>query len=100
MIQRLENLAVAYGQVFGQGKARAQEMYQFVNAGIPIFELLANKMGKSTAEIMDMTRNGEISFEIVKDLLKDLTKEGGKYHDLMKQIADLSYEGNLTKYKK
>ena len=46
--ERLENLAVAYGQVFGQGKARAQEMYQFVNAGIPIFEMLAKSMGKGT----------------------------------------------------
>lgn len=96
--KRLENLAVAYGQVFGQGKARAQEMYQFVNAGIPIFELLAQKMGKHTSEIMDMTRNGEISFKIVHDLLKDITAEGGKYYNLMKSIADLSYEGNLTKF--
>lgn len=96
--QRLENLAIAYGQVFGQGKARAQEMYQFINAGIPIFELLAQKTGKTTDVIMDMTRNGEVSFEMVRDLLKDITSETGRYHNLMQDIANMSFEGNWTKF--
>jgi len=96
--KRLENLAVAYGQVFGQGKARAQEMYQFINAGIPIFELLAQKTGKTTDVIMDMTRNGEVSFEMVRELLKDITSETGRYHNLMQDIANMSFEGNWTKF--
>lgn len=93
---RLDHLAIAYGQVFGQGKARAQEMYQFVNAGIPIFELLAQKMNKSTAEIMDMTRNGEITFEVIHGLLKDITSEGGRYQDLAKTLSELSFNNQLT----
>lgn len=96
--QRLENLAIAYGQVFGQGKARAQEMYQFINAGIPIFELLAQKTGKTTDVIMDMTRKGEVSFEMVRELLKDITSETGRYHNLMQDIANMSFEGNWTKF--
>jgi len=93
---RLDHLAIAYGQVFGQNKARAQEMYQFINAGIPIFELLAQKMNKSTAEIMDMTRNGEITFEIIHGLLKDITSEGGRYQDLAKTLSELSFNNQLT----
>lgn len=96
--KRLENLSIAYGQVFGQGKARAQEMYQFVNAGIPIFELLAKKLNISTAAVMDMTRNGEVSFKLIRELLKDITKEGGKYHDLMRSVADMSLNGQWTMF--
>lgn len=93
--KRLENLAVAYGQVFGQGKARAQEMYQFVNAGIPIFDLLAKKLSTvnktvTTADIMDMTRKGKVSFELIKSLLTDLTEAGGRYADIMERITGMS----------
>jgi len=111
---RLENLAVAYGQVFGQGKARAQEMYQFINAGIPVFDALAKRLtdqnllaaeeagdvtkaiAVSTADVMDMTKKGEVSFTIIRDLLKEMTSEGGRYHDLMAQVAGLSFNGQWT----
>jgi len=96
--KRLENLAVAYGQVFGQGKARAQEMYQFVNAGIPIFDALAKSLGKTTADIMDMTRKGEISFNMIRDILRDLTSEGGRYNELMQKIANMSFNGQFTMF--
>lgn len=85
--KRLTNLSVAFGQTFGQGKARAQEMYQFVNAGIPIFDLMAKKLGKSTDVIMDMTRKGKMSFTEIYGLLQDLTSEGGRYADIMEKIT-------------
>jgi len=96
--KRLENLAIAYGQVYGQGKARAQEMYQFVNAGIPIFDALAKSLGKTTADIMDMTRRGEISFDMIRGILKELTADGGRYHDLMQKIATMSFNGQFTMF--
>mgnify|MGYP002507803396 CR=1 FL=1 len=95
---RMEHLAIAYGQVYGQGKARAQELYQFVNAGIPIMDMLATKLGVTTSAVMDMTRNGEISFGIIRDVLKEATAEGGRYHDLMKKITGMSVGGQWTMF--
>lgn len=80
-------MAVNLQQIKNLGKATAVDIKQFTMAGIDIYGLLADSMGKTTAEIKEM----DISYE---DLYKAFTKassSGGRYFGAMEKSA-----GTLT----
>ena len=72
-----------YGQVKAQGKLMTNDLYQFMNAGIPIIAELSKVMGKSETEIKDMVSAGKIGFPEVQAVIKNMTNEGGLFFNLM-----------------
>ncbi len=74
-----------YGQVKAQGKIMTNDLYQFMNAGIPILSELGKVLGKSEAEIKDMVSAGKIGFPEVQAVIKNMTDEGGLFFNLMEE---------------
>ncbi|QDE19517.1 tape measure protein [Riemerella anatipestifer] len=74
-----------YGQVKAQGKMMTNDLYQFMNAGIPILSELGKVLGKSEAEIKDMVSAGKIGFPEVQAVIKNMTDEGGLFFNLMEE---------------
>lgn len=72
-----------YGQVKAQGRLVANDLYQFMNAGIPIIAELSKVVGKSETEIKDMVSAGKIGFPEVQAVIKNMTNEGGLFFNLM-----------------
>ena len=72
-----------YGQVKAQGKLMTNDLYQFMNAGIPIIAKLSKVVGKSETEIKDMVSAGKIGFPEVQAVIKGMTDEGGLFFNLM-----------------
>ena len=72
-----------YGQVKTQGKLVTNDLYQFMNAGIPIIAELSKVVGKSETEIKDMVSAGKIGFPEVQAVIKNMTSEGGLFFNLM-----------------
>ena len=72
-----------YGQVKAQGKLMTNDLYQFMNAGIPIIAELSKVVGKSETEIKDMISAGKIGFPEVQAVIKNMTNEGGLFFNLM-----------------
>ena len=72
-----------YGQVKAQGKLMTNDLYQFMNAGIPIIAELSKVVGKSESEIKDMVSAGKIGFAEVQAVIKGMTDEGGLFYNLM-----------------
>lgn len=72
-----------YGQVKAQGKLMTNDLYQFMNAGIPIIAELSKVVGKSETEIKDMVSAGKIGFPEVQAVIKNMTDEGGLFFNLM-----------------
>ena len=72
-----------YGQVKAQGKLMTNDLYQFMNAGIPIIAELSKVVGKSETEIKDMVSAGKIGFPEVQAVIKNMTSEGGLFFNLM-----------------
>ena len=72
-----------YGQVKAQGKLVTNDLYQFMNAGIPIIAELSKVVGKSETEIKDMVSAGKIGFPEVQAVIKNMTSEGGLFFNLM-----------------
>ena len=72
-----------YGQVKAQGKLMTNDLYQFMNAGIPIIAELSKVVGKSETEIKDMVSAGKIGFTEIQSVIKNMTNEGGLFYNLM-----------------
>lgn len=82
-MDKLPQLTLAFGQVQAATKLTGAELRQFSEAGVPLLGALADKFGKTEAEIIEMVSAGEIGFQDMKDALSVLTAEGGKFNDLM-----------------
>lgn len=83
----MDRLILAYGQVKAASVLRGTELRQFTEAGIPLVEELADKFTKlkgrvvSVAEVFDMISKRQVSFEAVKDIFEDMTKQGGIFYN-------------------
>lgn len=87
-------IILAYGQVRSAAFLRGQELRQFTEAGIPLvdelakrFTVLENKV-VSAGEVFDKISRKEVSFGMVKDVLRDLTDEGGKFYNMQEALAE------------
>lgn len=90
----LNRMAQNLQQIKNVGKASSQDIKQFANAGINIYGLLADSMGKNVEEIKDM----EISYEDLEKAFEKATKSGGRYEGAMeKQSKTLNGSLNQTK---
>jgi len=70
----LSAVATIYAQVVNKGKLYAEELQQFGENGVPALRLVADALGKTTAEVMAMGTAGELS---AADLAKAFNKAGG-----------------------
>ena len=79
----MERLIHVYGQVKAQGRMFTNDLYQFMNAGIPMISELSKAVGKSETEIKEMVAEGKIGFAEVQAVIKNMTNEGGTFYNLM-----------------
>ena len=97
-------IILAYGQVRSAAFLRGQELRQFTEAGIPLVDELAKKFTElegrvvSAGEVIEKISKREVSFGMVKDVLWQLTNEGGKFYN-MQEVLTESLSGKLAKLK-
>lgn len=92
---KLDHLALAYGQAMAAGKLNAQDANQMINAGVPIWSMLADHMGLTVAEVRKMSEEGKITSDVLADVFKVATSDGGKYYKAMENQSK-SYKGQLS----
>lgn len=81
--KNFRELAIVFGQVRSKGRLMAQEILQFTEANIPIMDVLSRTLGRTEREILKMTEQGKISFAQVEEALRSLSREGGRFNNLM-----------------
>jgi len=86
--QKLQQLALVFGQVKAQGRAMTQDLYQFVNAGVPIFQMLADVTGVTAGEIKELAAQGKIGYEEIAAAIEKATGEGGKFQGMMEKTSE------------
>ena len=77
--QKLTSYINAFSQAAAKGKADMQVLNTYLHQGVPILDALANNFGVTTAEIIEMSSQGKISFADFSQALDDLTAAGGQY---------------------
>ncbi|MFC5409878.1 tape measure protein [Larkinella bovis] len=80
---RLPRIAKAFTDVQSKGKLMKQELNQFAENGVPLYDLLAQSLGKTREEVIKMAEAHTISFDMVKKALFDASEVGGRYYNLM-----------------
>lgn len=80
-----QNLAKAYMDVQRAGKLQGQEVLQFKNANVPIWDLLTKSTGKSIEQL----KSQKATFEEVKKALKDFGGVGSKAWEVMIKKGNL-----------
>lgn len=93
--EALDRVTYALGQMHAAGKLNAQDMMQITSTGIPAWDYLAQAMGKSQAQVMDLTSKGLIPANVaIRALLKGMHQQFG---GLMEQQAK-TLEGSLSNF--
>jgi tape measure domain-containing protein len=77
--QKMTSYVNAFSQAAAKGKADMQVLNTYIHQGVPILDTLAKNFGKTTAEIVEMSSEGKISFADFSKALDDLTAAGGQY---------------------
>lgn len=75
----LSRMAENLQQIANVGKATAVDIKQFANAGINIYQVLADYTGKSVQDVQNMT----ISYDLLSEALIAASEEGGRYYNAM-----------------
>lgn len=97
-------IILAYGQIRNASFLRASELRQLTEAGIPILDILSNKMSEvekktvSVADVFDRISKRQVSFEMVADAFREMTSEGGKFYQ-MQEVLSEGIEGKVSNLK-
>jgi tape measure domain-containing protein len=85
--EKLDRLAIAFGQVRGNGRLMGQELRQMIEAGFNPLEEISDRTGKTVAELRKEMAAGIITVEMVEQAFKDATSEGGRFFGAMEAQA-------------
>lgn len=81
--QKFNSLTLAFAQMSSTGKLMGQDLLQMINAGFNPLTIMAERTGKSVAELKDEMSKGAISVEMVEDAFRAATSEGGKFYGML-----------------
>ena len=85
--EKLPQLILAFGQVQAAGKLTGAELRQFTEASAFGLTDLAKHFNVTTAEAKKMVEEGKVGFKDVRDILAQMSNEGGKFHNLMGDLS-------------
>lgn len=101
----LSELVRIFNKTKSVGKLTGETFEQFAERGVNLRVVLGEMLGKTGEEMVEMQKNGEISFDLVTQAFRKMTGEGGIFFNAMqKQSTTFSglmstLEGNVTKVK-
>ena len=76
--EKIDRIAIAFGQIMTRGKVAGTEMMQLTEAGISAWRFLAEAVGVTEAEIVKMVEAGKISAETgIKAMRAGIQREMG-----------------------
>lgn len=71
----VQSISLALGQAWAKGKLQGEEMMQMQERGVSVQDLLAKALGKTTAEIADMSSKGLLGRDAIKALIAEMGSE-------------------------
>jgi tape measure domain-containing protein len=85
---KLESLTLAFSQIRAAGRLTGQDLLQLINAGFNPLGVISEKTGKSIGQLKEEMEKGKIPFEMIQKAFRDATSEGGRFHNMLAQIAE------------
>lgn len=87
-------IILAYGQTKAAKFLKGTELRQLTEANIPMVDKLAERFSKlegrivSAGEVLDMISKKKVTFEDVKDVLWELTDDGGMFNNMQEVLSE------------
>ena len=87
-------IILAYGQIKAAKFLKGTELRQLTEANIPMVDKLAERFSKlegrivSAGEVLDMISKKKVTFEDVKDVLWELTDDGGMFNNMQEVLSE------------
>lgn len=87
-------IILAYGQIKAAKFLKGTELRQLTEANIPMVDKLAERFSKlegrivSAGEVLDMISKKKVTFEDVKDVLWELTDDGGMFNNMQEALSE------------
>lgn len=70
--ETLQRVSLALGQAWTKGKLQGEEAMQLLEAGVPVWDMLAKVLGKTTAEVQELSEKGRIGRDVIKALIDEM----------------------------
>lgn len=70
--ETLQRISLALGQAWTKGKLQGEEAMQLLEAGVPVWDMLAKVLGKTTAEVQELSEKGRIGRDVIKALIDEM----------------------------
>lgn len=84
---KLQSLALVFGQISSAGKLQGQDLLQLINAGYNPLLDISELTGKSVATLKDEMSKGTISIDLVRKAFEKATGPGGRFEGMIDQLA-------------
>lgn len=87
-------IILAYGQIKAAKFLKGSELRQLTEANIPMVDKLAERFSKlegrivSAGEVLDIISKKKVTFEDVKDVLWELTDDGGMFNNMQEVLSE------------
>lgn len=93
--QVIETISRALGQIYTKGRLMNKEMRQLAEAGIPVYEILVEKLGLTVDELRNLGRVAVPANEAINALVEGITERFGT----TLQYASLTTKGIISNIK-
>ncbi|WP_235931984.1 tape measure protein [Cereibacter sphaeroides] len=73
--EQLDGLVLALGQAWTKGKLQGEEALQMLERGVPVWDLLGAKLGKTAAELQEMASKGQLGRKEIELLIEAMAEK-------------------------
>lgn len=85
---RLQQLALVFGQISAAGKLQGQDLLQLINAGYnPLLDIV-ELTGRDMESVRDAMGKGEIGIDLVRAAFERATSEGGRFNGMIDKLSE------------
>lgn len=91
-VETLQRVSLALGQAWTKGKLQGEEAMQLLEAGVPVWDMLAKVVGKTTEEVQGLSSKGHLGRDVIKALVDEIgrTADGAAVAQMQSLAGQMS----------
>ena len=93
--EKMDRIALAYGQMLAKGKVTGEELRQMTEAGVPLQTALAESIGVTGEEFSKLVSAGKVGIDDLNKAITELTTGDGKFAGMMQKQSE-TMQGMLS----
>lgn len=89
-METMNSIVLALGKSFTVGKMSMEELRMLAERGVPVFDILADKLGVTNQQIVEMSAKGQLGRDAIQLLIEGMGElAGGASQNLMESFTGL-----------